>query len=263
MFLVERDNHRVQVFSLPEFRSLGIYGAADLRKPYGIAIERRAEGDYITWITDSYEYEEDVIPDDSLLGERVRRYAVTTTPSSVSATLEQTFGDTSGDGRLRVVESIAVDTMHDILLIAEEEEGASMVKVYGTDGRFTNRIIESRFFPYQAEGIVLYECGAEGYWIATDQSEIVNTFHVFDRNSLAHLGSFRGRSVLNTDGIALTQVGFGPFPSGAFYAVHNDGNVAAFSWRDIATALGLRHDCTGGEAAAPAQGGEQRPASAS
>lgn len=30
-----------------------------------------------------------------------------------------------------------------------------------------------------------------------------------------------------------TQAAFGPFPSGAFYAVHNDGNIAAFSWAEI------------------------------
>jgi len=38
-------------------------------------------------------------------------------------------------------------------------------------------------------------------------------------------------------------VGFGPFSTGAFYAVHDDGNVAAFSWTAIAGALGLRKDC--------------------
>ena len=63
------------------------------------------------------------------------------------------------------------------------------------------------------------------------------------RRLLAHRGSFRGPMVRNTDGVALTQVGFGPFPAVAFYAVHDDGNVAAFSWSAIADALGLRKDC--------------------
>lgn len=44
----------------------------------------------------------------------------------------------------------------------------------------------------------------------------------------------------NTDGVALTQAVFGPFPSGAFYAVPNDGYIAAFSWGEIAEGLGLR-----------------------
>ena len=67
-----------------------------------------------------------------------------------------------------------------------------------------------------------------GYWVATDQSTEVNTFHVFDRTTLAHAGSFRGRTVLNTDGIALTQTPFDRFPQGSFFAVDNDGAVAAF-----------------------------------
>lgn len=65
----------------------------------------------------------------------------------------------------------------------------------------------------------------------------------FDRKTLEHVGAFSGTTTRNTDGVALTQVGFGPFPAGAFYAIHNDGNIAAFSWAAIAEKLGLRTDC--------------------
>lgn len=71
----------------------------------------------------------------------------------------------------------------------------------------------------------------------------MNTFHVFDRPTLEHLGWFGGITVLNTDGIALTQHPFPGFPTGALFAVHDDGNVAALHWADIAGPLGLR-DCT-------------------
>lgn len=244
VFLVERDNHRVQVFALPDFATLGTYGEAELRRPYGIAIVPADDGAYRTYITDNYEFVEDVIPDDSLLGERVREYRVRVAAGRLTAALANTFGDIAGAGVLRVVESIAADPAGDRLLIAEEQEGASMVKVYALDGVFTGHVIESRWFPYQAEGIVLYACAdGSGYWVATDQGEAENTFHVFDRRTLDPLGSFRGRTVLNTDGVALTQVSFGPFDTGAFYAVHNDGNVAAFRWGDIADGLGLRADC--------------------
>jgi len=246
MWIVERDNARVQVFRLPEFSSLGTFGEAELRMPYGIALLEHGEGDYTAFVTDNYELAEDVIPPDSLLGERVRSYRVTVGAETVTATLANTFGDTSGDGVLRVVESIAVDSVTRSLLVAEEQEGASMIKAYDVDGRFSGQIVPSEFFPNQAEGIVLYSCPAgEGYWIATDQGVVQNTFHVFDRRTLEHLGSFRGRTVLNTDGIALTQRSFGGFTAGAFYAVHDDGNVAAFQWSDIAGALGLRSECAG------------------
>jgi 3-phytase len=244
VFVVERDNHRVQVFRLPEFTSLGSFGDSLLRLPYGIALYREPDGKYMTYVTDNYEMPDETVPPDSLLGERVRRFRVDVAGDRVRAEPMGAFGATSGPGVLKVVESIAVDVPRQRLLIAEELETGSHIKVYTIDGKFTGTILDSGLFPNQAEGIILYACGdSAGYWITTDQGIAVNTFHVFDRTTLQHLGSFRGDSTLNTDGIALTQQGFGRFPNGAFYAVHNDGNVAAFSWTEIARSLGLRSDC--------------------
>jgi 3-phytase len=243
--VVERDNRRVQVFRLPAFQPLGIFGDTLLRKPYGIAAyPSGGPGAYVVYVTDNYEFVEDSVPPDSLLGERVRQFRVAVAGDRVEARLTDTFGETSGPGVLKVVESIAADVANNRLLIAEELETASHIKVYTLDGKFTGQVIDSGLFPHQAEGIILYACGdTAGYWITTDQDLETNTFHVFDRGNLAHVGSFRGEQTLNTDGIALTQRGFADFPSGAFYAVHNDGNVAAFSWGAIADALGLRKDC--------------------
>jgi 3-phytase len=132
------------------------------------------------------------------------------------------------------------------VLIAEESEGASMIKAYSLAGAYTGEMIGARFFPSQAEGIALYACDdGGGYWITTDQAESVSTFHVFDRGTLAYSGSFRGEATRNTDGIALTQQAFGLFSDGALYAVHDDGNVAAFAWQSIAYALSLDASCGG------------------
>jgi 3-phytase len=243
--VVERDNHRVQVFRLPAFTPVGMFGEELLRKPYGIAAYPATEpNSYIVYVTDNYEMVEDSVPPDSLLGERVRQFRVSVQGGSLEAHPMGAFGDTSGPGVLKVVESIAVDVPNNRLLIAEELETASHIKVYTLDGKFTGQILDSGLFPHQAEGIILYTCGdTAGYWLTTDQDMAVNTFHVFDRQTLVHIGSFQGEATLNTDGIALTQRGFADFPSGAFYAVHNDGNVAAFSWDAIADALKLRKDC--------------------
>jgi 3-phytase len=242
-FIVERDNHRVQVFRLPGFESLGTFADKDLRLPYGIALYTEGPDRFVVYVTDNYEMPDESVPPDSLLGERVRQYRVTVT-GGLRAEPIRAFGDTSGPGVLKVVESIALDLPNQRLLIAEELETGSHIKVYTPEGKFTGQIIGAGLFPHQAEGIILYACGdTAGYWVTTDQDLTVNTFHVFDRSTLRLLGSFRGDSTLNTDGIALTQRGFGNFPSGAFYAVHNDGNVAAFSWAAIADALGLRKDC--------------------
>jgi 3-phytase len=77
----------------------------------------------------------------------------------------------------------------------------------------------------------------------TDQAPAESTFHVFDRVSLDYIASFRGTIVQHTDGVALTQQSMPNFPNGAFYAVHDDGNVVAFAWHHLARALDLRADC--------------------
>ena len=243
--VVERDNQRVQVFRMPAFTPVGTFGDSLLKNPYGIAAYPAPEaGRYVVYVTDNYEMADESVPPDSMLGKRVRQFHVAVGARTLKAEPVAAFGDTSGPGVLKVVESIAADPPNNRLMIAEELETASHIKVYTLDGKFTGRTIDSGLFPNQAEGIILYACGdTAGYWVTTDQGMAANTFHVFDRQSLAHVGSFQGETTLNTDGIALTQRGFADFPSGAFYAVHNDGNVAAFSWAAIADALNLRKDC--------------------
>ena len=78
-FVVERDNHRVQVFRLPGFESLGTFAEKDLRLPYGIALYAEAPGRFMVYVTDNYEMPDESVPPDSLLGERVRQYRVTVT----------------------------------------------------------------------------------------------------------------------------------------------------------------------------------------
>ncbi|KAB2837362.1 MAG: hypothetical protein F9K45_12900 [Melioribacteraceae bacterium] len=70
-----------------------------------------------------------------------------------------------------------------------------------------------------------------------------NRFLIFDRITLNYIGAFKGVNTLNTDGIWLAQKPFGKFSRGAFYAVHNDGNVSAFDFGEIADSLKLNLDC--------------------
>ena len=98
-------------------------------------------------------------------------------------------------------------------------------------------------YAYQPEGIALFACGAEGYWITSDQHPAGQRFHVFDRESLAHLGSFRGETVRNTDGLWIEQSSFGPFAHGALFAQHDDRSVVAFDWATVADALKLKRAC--------------------
>lgn len=241
MLIIERDNHRVQAFSLPDLKPLGIIGEAILKRPYGVAVDR-VKNTYHIYVTDNYETPDGQIPPASALGERIQYFTFTIHGDNLVAVHKKAFGDTAGQGVLNKVESIAVDREHNRLLIADEYEKQRNIKIYDVNGKFTGNLISSKYFVNEPEGIVRYDCsGGNGYWITTDQGKVDNKFEVFDRKSLKHIGTFGGEITLNTDGIALTQKSFGEFPDGAFYPVHDDGSVMGFSWSDIASALKL--DC--------------------
>lgn len=244
LLVVERDNHRVQVLTLPDLVSVGSFGSDELLRPYGIGWHAIGGGRYEVYITDNYETGDAEVPPNAELGMRVRRFAVWVDGTTVRAELRESFGDTAGAGVLREVESIVADSAHQRLLVADEGNGFSYYKVYDLEGEFTGNSMGRGIFAQEAEGLALYACdGGDGYWIGTDQGEQMNAFHVFDRESFSYVGSFRGSRTHSTDGVVLTQRAFGPFPAGAFFASHADGSMSAFSWAEVASVLGLRSDC--------------------
>lgn len=248
VLIVERDNHRVQVLKLPDFTPLGVFAADDLRKPYGLWVNKQREG-YEVYVTDSYDAGEDaqgndVLPPLAELDKRVRRYTLTLHGDALDARLVGSIGDTSEAGALRVVESIWGDPANDRLLIAEEDETyASEIKVYTLEGRFSGTTFGRGAFKAQAEGVMLRTCGKDGWWITTEQGKQRSVFHLFDRHTLKHVGAFQGNTVANTDGIWLDQSASARFPHGVLYAVHDDQGVVAFDWASVAKQLSLPLEC--------------------
>ncbi len=250
VFVVERDNHRVQVLRLPAFTAVGHFGAADLVQPYGLWLRRTGAGAYDVLVSDAYmagkdARGDDIVPPLDALGARFKRYAVTIDGSGVQALRGADIGDTKAAGAIRIPESLWGDEAHARLLVAEEDTATgTAVREYAIDGRFRGRTLGLGLFKAQAEGIALWSCAdGSGYWIATDQFKDRSLFHLFDRETLAHIGGFAGEVVGNTDGIWLHQGATPRFPAGVFYAVHDDMGVGAFDWRDIARALKLRERC--------------------
>jgi 3-phytase len=244
VLVVERDNHRVQGFLLPDFKPAGFFGQSILIKPYGISAFRLPDGSYSVYVTDNYETMIGGTPPDGKLGARVKQFSVSIAAGQLAATLVRSFGDTTPPGALRVVESVIADPANNQLAIAEEMPGDSYIKMYDLTGHFTGRTMGKGNFPQQAEGIALYSCSdGSGYWIGTDQGDVTNTYTIFDRKTLEPVGAFTGSKARRTDGIVLTQKAYGPFPAGAFFVSHLDGSVAAFSWAAIADSLKLRKDC--------------------
>lgn len=243
LLAVERDNRRVQVLRLPEFTPLGSFGEAELQQPYGLWLRRNDEG-YEVLVSDAFmdPADEDTVPPVEQLDRRFQRYHFAVEQDTLRARHLGSFGATDAAGAIRIPESLWGDEGNDRLLIAEEDEAdGTRIKQYRlSDYAYAGADLGAGLFRAQAEGIALYACGdGSGWWVATDQFKDRSLFHVFDRASLAHLGSFAGRTVANTDGVWLDQGASARFPQGVFYAVHDDQGVGAFDWRDIAAALQL------------------------
>lgn len=254
LIVIERDNRRVQLLNLPDLETLAVFGDAELDRPYGGYLQATGNDSYRLFVTDAYEAPDERVPPPAELDRRVREYSLSIERdpdgkvTAVSANHERAFGETEGPGMLHVVESIWGDPEHERLLIAEEDPaGGRVIKIYSFAGRYQDRQIGADIFRTQPEGIALFRCeDGSGYWITTDQDRGSNVFHLFDRQSLAHIGGFTGAVTRNTDGIWLMQEPIAEFPAGALFAVHDDQAVSALDWRDIAAALGIRADCRTG-----------------
>lgn len=253
LFVVERDNHRVQVLALPELTPLGSFGSAQLKSPYGLWLHATEPGELDVYVTDSFMDGPDFdrVPPLAQLDQRVRHYRVRFDQDGRPiATDVGAFGDTSATAALRMVESIAGDPANDRLLIADEHPSAahdrrgSTLREYTFSGHYTGHSLPPHSFSAEAEGVALWRCpDGGGYWIAVDQLLPLTVFHLFDRVTLEPRGSFSGRTTAHTDGIALHAAATARFPGGALFAVHDDKAVAAFDLRDVANALDLAPGC--------------------
>lgn len=247
LFVVERDNRRVQVLSLPAFRPLATFGEAELRSPYGLWLHEPEAGRLELWVTDSFMDGAafDVVPPLPELAGRLKRYSVLVDGEAVSARFDGAFGDTTEAGALRVTESIVGDPANDRMLVAEEDVATGTgYRVLDGAGRYTGRDLGVGEFAAQAEGLALWACeDGSGVWIAADQFPDRTLFRAYDRQSLAPLGVFAGQRTGLTDGVWLAQAPSARFPAGVLYAADKDEALAAFDWRDIAKALGLRETC--------------------
>ena len=245
LFVVERDNHRVQMFQLPDFTPLLAYGADALQQPYGLWVQPKGEG-YEVLVSDAYmagedAQGEDIIPPLAQLDRRFRRYELTQAGGKWTARDAGAFGDTGAAGAIRVPESLFGDAANNRLLVAEEDvPTGTLLREYDLQGRYLGRDVGKGQYVAQAEGIALMRCAdGSGWWVASDQFADRTVFHLFDRRSLAHVGSFAGEVTGLTDGVWLDERGDARFPQGVLYASHLDLGVAAFDWRDIAAALEL------------------------
>jgi len=229
LLVVERDNHRVQAFSLPEFKPMGTLGDGDLIKPYGLTCFRDEKGTYQLYVTDDY----DLGPQHPASA-RVKHYRLDTGHGHIHAEKVREFGALEGPGHLFKVESILADPVHDRLFIAVEKGPDPGIKLYTLEGDFTGRELDTNDFHGEPEGIAIYPTGDRtGFIVTTDQQHPYTVFHIYDRQNLQRRTHFRGQVTANTDGIAVTSWSTDAFQEGGLWAIHDDQALSAFDWRTI------------------------------
>jgi 3-phytase len=240
LLVVERDNHRVQLLSLPALDFIGFIGTDKLQRPYGLSVHK-SDSKYELFVTDQYEGSNEEIPDDNLLDKRVLHFRFSIKNGNLENEFIRYIGETEGKGVLHTVESIYADPANNHLLIAEETEEYTQIKVYDLEkGRYIQSVGEG-LFKYQAEGIALYDCGNnDGYWFLTDQDTGNNTYHIFTRKDFKYVTSFRSENTQNTDGIWLTQIPYENHPKGAFIMVNNDGGVGVYEMQYLLDEINLK-----------------------
>jgi 3-phytase len=246
VWIVERDNRRVQLLRLPDFEPLGSFGESELRAPFGLWLHKDGEA-FELYVSDGFmlppNYQ--TVPPLAELAQRFKRYRVALADGELHVHLVGPFGATDPAGAIRIAESLWGDPAFDRLLIAEEHRPTGTVlRLYDLQGQYRGRDVGAGEYRAEAEGIALWHCpDGAGYWIGVDQFSDRTVFHLYDREQLEHRGSFAGEYTANTDGIWLEQTPNSAFPAGVLYAIHDDQALTAFDWRDIATALGLRANC--------------------
>jgi 3-phytase len=237
----DRDNQRVQAFSLPFLKPMGsISDSVVLVAPLGLAV---ADGDSgraeLFVLNDVYLSANDETHGDAFR-RRVLHFRLTRMAGVVKGILEKFFGDTAKGGMLLTIAAIAIDRDYGSLLIGDV--AARDLNVYTFEGSFSDEFGHEQFTGPPA-GLALYACGKEsGYWIATEKHTTRNRFHIYERESYKYRGAFALSGVVETDGIAVVTGKVGAM-QGAFYAINGGTNIAAVSFASVLTAMKLPDPC--------------------
>ncbi len=233
LYVVERDNTRVQVFSLPTLHSIGTFGEGDLKYPYGITVRDR-ESHHEVFITDNYDAldaEGNPVPLDG----RIKQFEIKFAGDHLTATLKKSFGPREGSDTLVEVETLLADPTSERLLVCDEVN--LWVEVYNSDGVSTGERIGEGTIEFEPEGMIFVEkttLHPDGVLVVTDQGREQTILRIYSPDGKKYLGAFSGEpNLANTDGICFFPGSFGPFEKGALFCVHDDLRVQGYSWGDV------------------------------
>ena len=213
LIITERDNHRLQIFSLPEFKSIATLEENTLTRPYGIWLKPTMYSNVChAFVTDQ--------PEEG--PGQIFQFELTLSEEMASSKFIKSFGQDLFEYDL---ESICGDLEFNRLLVAQESDSDPHILHFDLLENKLQGKMGQGIFSADPEGMVLYPTGKKtGYWICTDQRKKKSVFHIFDRASLEYVTSFDGNHTANTDGISISM---DPKPPRIF-AVDDDARVTSF-----------------------------------
>jgi 3-phytase len=239
-----RTSDSIDFFTIdPNTRSLAAAGsidvgatsglADDFDDPYGIALYRSPRtGSFYAFISEK--------SGDGLIGQ----FELTAASGQIGGSLVRTWKADDGRGT-HLTEGLVVDDHNEHLFVGEETTAIYRYGAEPTDGttpadRVTVDTMEKLggHLVADVEGLALFQTiSGAGYLLASSQGN--SEFAIYDRQSLAYLGSFDLRAVSGfvnrADGIDVLSTGLGShFPSGIFVAQHDD-QYALTSWDEVVT----------------------------
>lgn len=240
LFVVEANNSRIQVLRLPDFEFVTFIGDETIfERCVGLSILEK-EDHLLIYTTDNYYSPFNQIPSLEELNKRVKVFEFSKYTDSPSFKLVNIFGDTTLEGAILDAESIKVDPENEVVLIANEMKINADIKVYDLEGNYMGISFGGGIIKHENEDIGIFDCGnGKGFIVVPDEDQYENAFHIFDRKTYKHLGSFITPDLYNTDAIEIYEGDIGTIRGGVLFALYDDGGLGAYSWQEIADSLSL------------------------
>ena len=223
IIVLERENHRIQIFGLPKLDLIGTFGNDILVNPYGICSLRLIDinniARYSLFVTDDQK-------------KTVFNFIIGMKNNKLMFVKYYPLIENNKPVRLERIESLCPDIKYNRLLVADEI--SKNIKIYNLQGEYIETIGDNIFIG-EPEGMALVKTDPNnGIYITTDQLQNDNKFHLWNRQDLKYLGYFSNKNIQNTDGICVSQQDYN---CGSFYAVHNDCAIARINLKDILEGL--------------------------
>jgi len=197
LYILEQDNNRVQIFSLPDVIFIGFIGEIQLKSPRSLSlIKVKKDNKYYNCL-----FVSENLDKKSLRPKCVYKYIFNIDNKGIDNIKVKKIGNINGEGKIMRCSSIEYDAYYNRLLILDSYE--KNIKIYDINGNFI-KVIDDNIFNSEPIGIKLMnENNGRGIYFIFDRSKIDNLFHIYDRETLSYISTLKSDKSLENDNICI------------------------------------------------------------